>query len=379
MADESSTINDLVTKAAEEYKEKNKENSGADSEKDKGGGSEPSDAEKEAAAKAKQEADDKVAQEEQAKLEAAEKIKSEATAELLKKFKVDSLEELEKKLAEKDKKPLSKEEQEKADEVYEASLRQFAVEKGKMKLEQFDQLTTLKSKKDADLIFEKYLEDWKEENPEVKENIHESAKEDFEKEYRLNSENEKIKAKGIQRLAKEAAELRSPLESSYNDVKEEFDAVTQYRVDFPNYVKSLEKIANELVPEKVEYYRGKDGDEELPPIEIPLSADDRKEILDKITKRLQSPDSFGIWKEGKTEDLKERVSEYAEYLVGKKTKENGNAKIAEFFLGKGMDKGSKIGAENSFATQQTKPAADTKTGKSKSDAEREVLEQFKKK
>jgi len=70
---------------------------------------------------------------------------------------------------------------------------------------------------------------------------------------------------------------------------------------------------------------------------------------------------------------------YAEYLVSKKTKELGNQKVAEYFLGRGMDKGSKIGAENSFVTNQGAQGAHEKQGLSKTDAEQEVLKQFGKK
>lgn len=381
MSNDNSAINDLVTKHAEEFKEK--EDTGGNQEKEKTGddgqgGKEPTEEEKEAAAK--------LAAAETEKTANAEKIKSEATAELLKKFNVESLEELEAKLKENDKKPLSKEEQEKADEVYEAKLRAYAVEKGVAKLEDFDQLKTLKSKQDADLIFENYLKDWKEENPDVKvegdvteADIIKAAKDDFEKEYRLNSTNDKIKQKGIERLAKEAKELRSPYESSYNDAKEQFDTENELRNNFPKFVKGIEKVAEELVPTKTEWFKGKDGDEELPAIEVTLSDEDRKEVLDKITKRLQKPENYELWKEGKLEDLKEGISEYVEYLVGKKTKEVGNAKIAEIFLGRGLEKGSKVGAESSFATNQAKAAAHSKTKSSKTDAEQEVLKQFGKK
>ena len=391
MENDNSAINDLVTKTAEEIKVKENENTGDNqqqqNEKDKvvdegtsaaASGSEPSEEEKAAALKLAEETAAK-ATEEETKLNA---IKAEAQKELLKKFNVETVEELEEKFSKKEVKVLTEEEKKKEDEIYEAKLKLFAVEKGLGKSEDFDQLKTLKSKQDAELVFEDYLKDWKEDNPDVKEDedttaadIEKLAKEDFEKEYKLNSTSEKVKAKGIARLAREAADKRSPLEDTYNDAKEQFDEATDLRDNFPKFVKGLEGIAKEVVPEKIEWFRGKDGEEELPPIEIPLSDDDRKEILEKVAKRLERPENYKLFKEGKLDTLKEGISEYADYLVSKKTREMGNNKIAEYFLGRGIEKGSKVGAENSFATNQAKQGAHQKDKLSTTDAAQQVLNQ----
>lgn len=244
-----------------------------------------------------------------------------------------------------------------------------------MKLDDFSQLKTIKSKQDAELVFEKYFSAWKEENPDVTEKAEETAREDFETEYNLNNENDKVKSRAVSRLAKEAAEIRSPLESSYNNAKSRFDAESELKANFPKFISGVEGIASELVPEKIEWYKGKDNDEEVP-IEVDLPADDRKEIMDKVVKRLQTPDSYELFRAGKMDELKERVSEYVDYLVGKKTKEVGAAKIAEIFLGRGVAKGSNVGATNSFATQQSKANAHEKTEASRTEKEGAVLQQF---
>lgn len=374
---DATAINDLATKTAEENKVKENENTGNNQQQKKEGegdgaaasAAEPTEAEKEAL------------------LLKETAIKTEAQKELLKKFNVDTVEELEEKFSQKEVKVLTAEEKAKEDEIYEARLKLFAVEKGIGKAEDFDQLKTLKSKQDAELVFEDYLKDWKEDNPDAKpvegetteEDILKAAKEDFEKEYKLNSTSATVKAKGVARLAREAADKRTPFEEKYNEAKEQFDETTDLRENLPKFIKGLQGIASEVVPEKIEWFRGKDGEEELPPIEIPLSEDDRKEILEKVAKRLERPENYKLFKEGKLDTLKEGISEYAEYLVSKKTKELGNNKIAEFFLGRGMDKGSKVGAEQSYATNQGAQGAHQKQQSSKTDAEQEVLKQFGKK
>ncbi len=306
--------------------------------------------------------------------------KPDPVAELLKKLNLTSVDELEEKLSSSDKKKLTKEEQDKADELYEANLQKFAVDKGIMKLDDFHQFKTLKQKQAAELVYENHLKDFKEENKEdikdlKEEEIAALAKEDFEKEYKLNSENKAAKEKGLKRVQKEADEMVNPLKSSYEDAKILYDAEEELRAIYPKFAKSNEKIVADLVPEKVEWFKTKDGEEEIP-VEVDLSPEDRKEIQDKVIKKLQVPEALVLFKDGKVNELKEMVSDYAELLVGKKARELGNAKIAEVFEKRGTAKGSTTGATNSFAVNQTKPGAHAATTKTKADVDKEVLDQF---
>lgn len=351
MQNDTSAINDIVQQKADEIAKSKEDTGNQSSQQQNQGGADLSQAEKDEALLKEQEAA-------AAQLEATQKLKDEATKELLKKFNVGSLEELEEKLGKAGEKQLSKEEKEKSEALMEAEFQKFAVEKDIMKLDDFSQLKTLKSRQDAELVFEKYLEDWKEENSDIKPtdelseaDILKMAKEDFEKEFRLNSDKESVKKKGLERLSKAAAEIRNPLQSKYEEAKGQFDLASDVKANFPKFAKSTEKIADDLVPSKVEWFKTKDGDEEIP-VEIELSAEERKEITDKIVKRIQNPDNFSLFKDGKLDTIIEGVSEYAEYLINKKTKDIGNAKIAELFTSRGVKKGSTTGAVNSFATTQ---------------------------
>lgn len=315
-----------------------------------------------------------------------EALKAEAISRFLKEVGVDSVDALKEKLKDTGKGELTPEQKKKAEELYESQLQNFAVEKDLMKLDEFSQLKTLKSKQDADLVFDKFLTDWKEENPDIKveegsmteADIIKAAREEFENEYKLNHSNEKVKARGVSRLASDAAAIRNPLESSYNNVKEAFDNETDLRSNYPKFAESVKGIATELVPEKFEWFKGKDGDNEVP-VEIDLPEDDRKEIHDKVVKRLSTAESYQLFREGKIEELKERVTDYVDYLVTKKSKDIGNSKIAEIFLGRGIEKGSTTGANNSFATQQAKGSANSSDKTSKAENEQAILEQFGKK
>lgn len=363
------TINEMVEQAAAKHKEENPtgdtQNTKVNNEEGQGG-----DKEKDNAAAADNLNPDKGAA-------ASASVDSEILSNLLKEAGVDSVEALKEKLAgKKEEKALTPEEKEKRDAIYEAKLQQYAVENGEMKLDDFHQLKTLKSKQDAELVFESYLEDWKEENPEVTEDIEIAAKLDFEKEYKLNSENEKIKNKGIARLAKEAAEVRSPLESSYNKAKQSFDDLTTIRENLPKFKDSIQKMIAEAVPEKKEYGKAKDGDEEIP-IELELTPEDRAEISEKLAKKFDTLENYLLSvKDGKEAEVKEALSDYAETLIERKLKAAGITKIAETFFERGKSKGSNIGAKNSFATNQARQGNTEKTPKSREDAKNEVLAQF---
>ena len=372
-------INELVEKAAAQNKDQNNqgnsgENSNNNNQGDNGAGG---------GAGQSQEEIDKAATAETERLAGIQKLKDEARAEFLAEIGVDSVDALKDKLKETGKGELTPEQKEKAEQLYESNLRTFAVDKDLMKLEDFDQLHTLRSKEDAVLVFDKYLEDWKEENPEmvVGENditeadIVAAAKKDFEKEFKLNHSNEKVKGKGIAKLASEAAAIRNPLLSSYNSAKEAYDTDTELRTNYPKFADSVQKVATELVPKTFEWHKGKDGEEDVN-VEIEIPDDDRKEIFDKVVKRLSTPDSYQLFKEGKLDELKERVTDYVDYLVTKKSKEIGNAKIAEIFLGRGIAKGSTTGANNSFATNQSTTGAQSTDTKSKTEVEKGILEQF---
>ena len=150
------TINEMVEQAAAKHKEENptgdNTNTKVNNEEGQGGDN----ANNNAAAAENLNPDKGAA--------ASASIDSEILSNLLKEAGVDSVEALKEKLAgKKEEKALTPEEKEKRDAIYEAKLQQYAVENGEMKLDDFHQLKTLKSKQDAELVFESYLEDWKEE------------------------------------------------------------------------------------------------------------------------------------------------------------------------------------------------------------------------
>lgn len=274
--------------------------------------------------------------------------------ELFKELGVDSIDSLKEKLKPKvEDKPESPEEKEKRESVYQASLQKYAVENGSMKLEEFTTLENLKAKDDQTLVFENWLPGWKEDNPNVDPvEADRLAKAEFESEYKLNHENDKVKAKGVSKIQKEAAEIRTPLENRLKAVKENYDGVRDVETNFPEFNKKVTGIVKEFIPEKFTVHTLKDkvGEkEEDVPIEVELSPADRVEILTTIGKSiLENEKNYALYKKGDFKALQEIAKKETEALISTKYRDAGAQKIAETFLARGTKRSSTTGAKNPF-------------------------------
>lgn len=284
--------------------------------------------------------------------------------DLLKELNLESLDALKERLKPKEE-PLveSPEEKEKRENLYRVDMQKYAVENGLMKPDEFSKLEQLKQKADQDLVFEGWLPGWKEENPDVDPTeVDAKAKEDFESEYALNSENEKKKARGLARVEKEAKGIRSPLESSFTKVKTEFDEDREISRNLPDYNKKLAGFIQENIPEKIKLFETKDGEDTVP-VEIELTADQRKAIYAKVDQKLRNSSTYQLYKKNDLKQLQEIAKKEAEAEIWNEHREAGLKKIAETFLKRGDDKGYKrgvIGAKNPFPlTQDNKQTGGT--------------------
>ena len=235
MQDGNSAINDLVTAKAAELKEQGGENNQGQKKEE---GSEGSNKDvqltpeqitaNEAEAK-------KVADEAAAKAEAEKKEeKPDPLAELLKETKFESLDALKAHLTKKDEKQKSPEELKREEDVYRANLNNYAVENQLMSNDDIVKLEVIKGKADKDIVFESFSSEVKDEivadlekqrkvagitDELTPAEIAEAIDEAFEKEYPLNSDNDKAKKRAENKLAKAAKEMRGPLESSFTEAK----------------------------------------------------------------------------------------------------------------------------------------------------------------
>lgn len=272
--------------------------------------------------------------------------------DLLKELNLESLDDLKARLKPKDPdKVESPEEKEKRENLYTVEMQKYAVENGLMKPDDFTKLEALKGKEDRNLVFESWLPSWKEENPDVDPAVAEQqAKEDFEAEYRLDSKNEKTKNRGLSKIAKEAKEIRGPLESSFTSLKQEFDEDRTVKADMPDFNKKMTGFIQESIPEKVKLFETKDG-EEMVPVEIELTADQRKEVYQKVAKKILNSSTYQLYKKGDMKPLQDLARQEAEATIWADQREAGLKKIAETFLKRGDENGYKrgvIGAKNPF-------------------------------
>lgn len=325
MADEITTVNDLVTQHAAKIKE---------------------DTEVKTPEEKKEPVVAAAATEKKDEIPPADPLK-----DLLSEFNLESLDALKERLKPPVDKVESPEEKEKRENLYRVEMQKYAVENGLMNPDDFVKLENLKGKEDQALVFENWLPSWKAENPDADPaDADRLAREEFESEYRLNSENEKTKNRGLAKISKEAKELRGPLEGSYAKVKEDFDQDRAVKSDYPDFNKKISGFIQENIPAKVKLFEGKDGEEAIP-VEIELTDDQRKEVYQKVAKKIMNSSTYQLYKKGDMKQLQELAKREAEATIWNDQREAGLSKIAETFLKRGDEKGYKrgvIGAKNPF-------------------------------
>lgn len=261
----------------------------------------------------------------------------------LKEFGFDSPEKLKDFLRTQREQSIPEEEKTKKINIEKANLLKFSTEKGLMNVEDYNQLENLKAKKDLDLVFEKFSSEHKEDFPDASE---EDIKDAFESEYKLNSDNDKVKTRSEAKLAKEAQELRSPFEQKYSKAEGEYKAEQRIRSKIPEYNGFIDGLIKELTPDKLVLFKTKDGENEVS-VDIDLTEDDRKEI----TKTFKNEKTFYnfIQSEGNLDTLKPALVKKITSFLKEKYFDNTNEK--SFKTGKdiGVKSGSNVGAENPYA------------------------------
>lgn len=219
----------------------------------------------------------------------------------------------------------------------------FSVENDLMNIDDLTKYESLAVKADADLVFESFLEDFKEENPDIEDptELAEAAKTEFNFTYKLSSENEKVKAKGLAKLAKEAKEIRSPYETKVTTAKTSYAEQKQIRENMPKFDKFVQSVLDKSVPEKL-IFKAKDGEEEIP-VSVELTKEDKKEIAELFSnaktyqKFIKSPEEAETYLQKKVES----------YIKSKKA-DIAVEEAVKIGKGIGVKAGSNAGADNPF-------------------------------
>jgi len=246
----------------------------------------------------------------------------------------------------------------KREELQQANLISFAVENDLMSLENINKYQELKNTTDEDLVFEAFSKDRRDEILEelgdeaTEEQIIEKLRKDFDSEYPVSSKNEKIRQRAENKIKKEAAEMRQPLESSFTEAKARYDEEMSMRTDIPKYNQTITGLAASAVPDTFQFFADKDGEDEIS-VPVKVTPEVKKTILDSVeNKIMKNPQTYLLYKQGKTEQIQEMISDHVELLMYKHLGESGKKEIAKVYLGRGVAKGSNTGASNSFAVNQ---------------------------
>lgn len=287
-----------------------------------------------------------------------------------------SFDELKASLKKQKEETVSPEEQVRLNNLYKVNLQKYAVEEGKMNPDDFTKLESFKDKSNRDIVLSAFITEQKGENSNLTDAEIKAA---FDEEYPVFDETDedeadsnKTKNKRIEkRLSKEASIIKIPLEKSIESIKKEFDNSNNLKKEFPDYAKKVEAIIKEELPSKFDFFKGKDGEEEVT-VGIELNEADKKDISELVSKKVQNLESFGLYKKGDTAALQVLVKEAInEHLWSPSYREKGLAKMAETFLSRGVKKGSTVGATNPFPVNRQQQQTTTR---SSGDAEKEVLD-----
>lgn len=296
--------------------------------------------------------------------------------ELLKKHGLSSVEELEEMLQKKTEE--TPEQKQRKEELRKVNITKYAVDNNLMRADDFVKLETMRTANNEDLVFKDFAEQVKDEILEqlpddaTEEDILAAIRKEFEAEYPLNGGNDKARARAEAKLNKRADELRQPLESSYKSVSEKFDQESEVRQVYPAFKTKLDSIVESVLSKTYTAIKEKDGDDEID-VSIKISDEDRAKILESVRKRVETPESFMLFKGGKTEEIGKIAADLAELEVLRQFAPAGHKKVAETYFKRGLEKGS-IGAENPFGKQ----GGEGDGSKDKLTAQQEVLKSTRK-
>lgn len=241
---------------------------------------------------------------------------------------------------------LTPEQIKKEQDLEDATFRKYAVENDLLKKDDFDKVATIGQRQAKDLVFDKFVTEFKEDNPEIEAAEFEAeAKIAFEKEYGLNATTPKAKERAAARLQKEAAELKAPIETPYNTAKERYNQDKALKAEYPVFNKFIDDIITEVVTDKYTV-KTKDGEEEIP-VEVEITKEQKKEI-ETLFKNPKTFYNFTINKD-KQDEVKKAIAKKIEGYIKINTYDAAVAKSYETGKGIGVKQGSNVGAGQPFA------------------------------
>ena len=191
--------------------------------------------------------------------------KIEISLEQAKAWGFDSKEQLDEHFQKLKEQNISEEEKRKAAALEDVNFRKFSIENDLLKEDDFMSHQSLSAKADRDLVFDKWVAEFKEDNPDLAEDpeLMEKATAEFNREYKLDSESEKVKQRGLDKLSKEAKELRSPVSSKFESAKNQYELAKTVHTEYPKFENLVETKVRQHTPDKKVAYTVKYGEEDV--------------------------------------------------------------------------------------------------------------------
>ncbi len=263
------------------------------------------------------------------------------TIDELKEFGIENKESLIAQLKELKEKNRPDEEVKKQAALERVNFQKYAVERG-FATDDFNKYESLSSKAERDLVFEQFAAEEKADNPDITD---QELKEAFETEYKLNSDNEKARAKGEARLKKDAAEIKKPAETAWKTAQDSYNEEKAAYVKQKEFKSIIKNTFEKEIPGKFTF-KGKDGDED-----IVLEVDVTPELRSKIEKSYDSDKTFVkfLTHNGKPEEFAASISSKIKSHIKAELSDMAVQKAIEAGIGRGTKKGSTVGAENPYA------------------------------
>lgn len=224
----------------------------------------------------------------------------------------------------------------------------YAVDNDLCNIDDITKYESLKVQSDADLVFPQFLQDFKEDNPEIEDEneLAKAAKSEFESRFKINSPDEKIKAKGLSKLAKEANDIRSPYETKVKSAEVNYTKEKDINSKLPDFDKFVSSQIEKFAPNKISF-KVKSGDQEIP-VEIELSKADKA----AIEKDFKSHKVFYQYNKNGVEETSKSLERKINGWIRTNKFDLALEKAAAAFEEIGKSKGSNIGAENAFGVHE---------------------------
>lgn len=264
----------------------------------------------------------------------------------LKSYGFDSGESLKIFLAKQKELNISDEEKDKKANIEKADFIKFSAENDLLKVEDYNQYETIKSKTDIELVRQRDFEEFKADHSDItdEEELKEAFEEDFNYEYKLNEGiSEAAKKKGAAKLAREAKEIRSPFESKITEAQSKYNENKQIKETYPKFEKFITESITRNTPDKMVVFKTKDGDDEIE-IDIELTQADRE----AMAKSFKTPKTFHQFTTAKPEEIQAILDNKMNGWLKLNKFNDINEKVFEHAKGLGVKKGSNVGSENPY-------------------------------